>query len=315
MSESSGSDTPTWVELRLLVPETDSLVLEPLDAACLQVAPGGFVVEGADVPPGDDPPPPVGWLRYRVYVGEAELEAGRLVLLTAAAPWPAAVLTAAPLPEGWRDRWKQWFLPVEITADLVVTPPWRADRVRTEGGPERRLIVIEPGMAFGTGQHETTFLCLEGIAALGSLGALPQDVLDVGCGTGVLAIGAALCGAEKVHGVDNDPMAVRAARVNAGDNGVAARVTFADTAIAEVDGVFGLVIANIMTHILLAMRDALVARVAPGGILMLSGVLVEQADEIAEAFAGDGLVHIGTVPRGGWVRVDFARPRSAGAGT
>jgi len=304
---SDRADTPVWVELRLLVPETDPLLLEPLDAACLEVAPGGFVVEGADVPPGDDPPPPTGWSRYRVYVGEAELEAARALLEAALGPWPTAEVATAPLPEGWRDRWKQWFLPVEITADLVVTPPWHADAVRAEGGPERRLIVIEPGMAFGTGQHETTFVCLEGVEALGRLGALPDEVLDVGCGTGVLAVGAALCGATKIHGVDNDPVAVRAARVNAQDNGVAARVTFADTPIAEVEGVYGLVLANIMTHILLSMRDELVARVAPGGILMLSGILREQEEEIVDAFAVEGLVHVGTIPRGGWVRVDFVR--------
>jgi ribosomal protein L11 methyltransferase len=305
---SDSADDLVWVELRLLVPETDPLLLEPLDDACMQVAPGGFVVEGADVPPGDEPPPPIGWLRYRVYVGEAELEGARLLLAAAIARWPGAELTATSLPEGWRDRWKKWFLPVEITEDLVVTPPWHAERVRAEGGPERQLIVIEPGMAFGTGQHETTFVCLEGIAALGRLGALPHDVLDVGCGTGVLAVGAALCGAQKVHGVDNDPMAVRAAHVNASDNGVAARVTFADTPIGEVDGVYGLVVANIMTHILLAMRDALVARVAPGGLLMLSGILREQEEEIVDAFSGDGLMHIGTIARGGWVRIDLARP-------
>ncbi|TNF29046.1 MAG: methyltransferase domain-containing protein [Deltaproteobacteria bacterium] len=307
MSDSAAAENVVWVELRLLVPETDPLLLESLDSACLEVAPGGFVVEGADVPPGDEPPPPIGWSRYRVYVGEAELEQAKLILETALGRWGGAELSTAPLPEGWRDRWKEWFLPVEITPDLVVTPPWHAERVRAEGGPERRLIVIEPGMAFGTGQHETTFVCLEGIEALGRLGALPQDVLDVGCGTGVLAVGAALAGATHVHGVDNDPVAVRAARVNARDNGVAEHVTFGDTPIAEVDGVYGLVVANIMTHILLAMRDDLIARVAPGGILMLSGILREQEDEIVEAFAVEGLVHVGTIARGGWIRVDLVR--------
>jgi len=300
-------DGPVWVELRLLVPETDGLLLEPLDEACLEVAPGGFVVEGADVPPGDEPPPPFGWSRYRVYVGEPEVEAARQGLEAAVAQWPEATVTVAPLPEGWRDRWKQWFLPVEISPRLVVTPPWHAERVRAEGGPELKLIEIEPGLAFGTGQHETTWLCLEGIDVLAAQGALHKSVLDVGCGTGVLAVGAALCGAERVHGVDNDPVAVKAARVNAADNGVSDRVTFAGTPIAEVEGTWELVLANIMTHILLAMQADLAARVAPGGLLMLSGILREQAEEIIEAFSAHGLTHVQTITRGGWVRVDMAR--------
>ena len=300
-------DGPVWVELRLLVPETDPLALEPLDEACLVVAPGGFVVEGADVPPGDDPPPPFGWQRYRVYVGETEVEAARHSLAVALAPWPEASVTVAPLPEGWQDRWKQWFVPVEISPRLVVTPPWHADKVVADGAPGVRLIVIEPGMAFGTGQHETTWLCLEGIDALADAGALPPSVLDVGSGTGVLAIGAALFGAARVHGVDNDPVAVKAARVNAQDNGLGERATFAGTPIAEVEGLWDLVIANIMTHVLLSMQGDLVARVAPGGMLMLSGILREQEEEILEAFTAHGLSHVRTATRGGWVRIAFVR--------
>lgn len=292
-----------WVELRVTVPEVDPLLLEPLDAACMQVAPGGFVVEGPDAPPGDDPPPAAGTSRYRVYVGLEEAEAARLLLANALARWPAAEVLTAPLPEDWRDRWKRWFVPLDVASDLVVTPPWHLDAVRARVAPGTRLVVIEPGMAFGTGQHETTWVCLEGIRALAHAGALPDRVLDVGAGTGVLAIAAALFGASDVLGVDNDPVAVRAADVNARDNAVGAR--FAGTPIAEVEGTWGLVIANILTHILVGMAPALVARVAPGGRLMLSGILVEQAEEIVWTFTELGLRHDGTHARGGWVRVDF----------
>ncbi|PIE19162.1 MAG: 50S ribosomal protein L11 methyltransferase [Proteobacteria bacterium] len=293
-----------WVELRLMVPETDPLSLEPLDEAVLTVAPGGFVVEGSDAPPGDDPKPEPGWVRYRVYVGAAELEGARARLTSALSRWPQARLASAPLPQGWRDRWREWFFPIEVSPRLVVAPPWRAAEVEAQG---REVLVVEPGMAFGTGQHETTRLCLEALDAMSEAQELPAEVLDVGCGTGVLAIAAARLGATKVYGNDVDPQAPRAANDNAEVNGVADRVRFDATPIERVEGTWPLVVANIMTHILLSMREALAARVAPGGTLLLSGILRDQVPEILGAFVPLGLEHVETVARNDWVRVHLRR--------
>jgi len=301
MSEAPEAPGVRWLELRCLVPETDPLALEAFDEACLGVTPAGFVSEGPDAPPGEVAPPPAGWTRYRLYVGESQLEAARLALAIALEPFPGATVEFSPLEDGWRDRWKAWFEPVEISPRLALTLPWR-ELPPVVG---REVIVIEPGMAFGTGQHETTRLCLEGIDGLAAAGALPARVLDVGCGTGVLAIAAARLGAVEVLGIDNDPQAVAAARDNLAPNGVEGRVTFATTPIEAVEGRFGLVVANIMAHVLIALGEAIRARVAPGGSLHLSGVLVEQEAEVRGAYEALGLTHLQTAVDNGWVRVDL----------
>jgi ribosomal protein L11 methyltransferase len=160
---------------------------------------------------------------------------------------------------------------------LVVAPPWLA-------AGEADPIVIDPGQAFGTGDHETTAGCL---AALCELGVQGRSVIDVGTGTGVLAIAAARLGARRVVAVDTDPLAVDAARHNAGANGVLVEVRQGSAdALAEP---FDVVVANLDTDTLRALADVLVARLAPGGTFIASGVSLERSDEAVEAFAAAGL--------------------------
>ena len=298
------SDGVTWIEVKLTVPETDPLRLEPVDEACLSLSPGGFVMEGDDAPPGDDPPPPRGWSRYRVYVGEAQLEGAKAALAAVSSPFPGAIVEHAPLDDGWRERWKAYFEPIEVSDRLLVAPPWREIAPK----PGQHVIWIEPAMAFGTGQHETTQLCLQGVDGLAAAGTLPETVLDVGTGTGVLALAAAHLGALRVVGVDTDPQAVAASIENVGKNPVSAAWAFSDTPVGAVEGTFGLVLANIMAHVLIALVEPIAARVAPGGVLMLSGVLVEQAADVIAAYEAHGLAHRHTEPLRGWVRIDLARP-------
>jgi SAM-dependent methyltransferase len=139
---------------------------------------------------------------------------------------------------------------------------------------------------------------------------LPGRVLDVGCGTGILSIGAAKMGASEIVGLDVDPDAIAAARANAQTNGVAQAITLSDTPASDLEGTFPLVVANILAHILLALADALVARTAPGGRLILSGLLAEQADELLEAFTQRGCWLEGQATRGPWVRLDLVREAS-----
>jgi ribosomal protein L11 methyltransferase len=174
--------------------------------------------------------------------------------------------------DAWRDEWKKHFEPFRLCGSLVVRPPWRAyEPVGTE-----TVIVLEPGRAFGTGLHETTRLVAETLADLGDrLRGAP--VLDVGCGSGILSFAALALGAGSVRAIDVDPDAVAVTRENAERNGFAERVN-ADVAPAEgVAGHFPFVLANIEATPLIALAPALVRLTAPGGVLVLSGILAPDA--------------------------------------
>lgn len=200
---------------------------------------------------------------------------------------PAKVRVAAAVPEAeWRDAWKKYFRVSRLTRQFVVVPSW--ERYAAQG--DDVVIDLDPGMAFGTGTHASTRLVLEELQELADRGVAPSRVLDVGCGSGILAIAAvkrwpaATCVA-----IDNDPLALDATRDNASINGVADRIEVALTPAGELAAAFPLVLANIQAHVLRALRAALVARTAPGGTLILSGLLTPQAQPIADEFVAAGL--------------------------
>jgi ribosomal protein L11 methyltransferase len=151
------------------------------------------------------------------------------------------------------------------------------------------VLIVDPGQAFGTGTHESTRLCLDALAAL-CTPAPPASVLDVGTGSGILAVAAALRGARRVFGIDVDPEALRCARRHAALNRVALGFVLADGARAVRPGAFDLVLANISAALLHEARQELVAARAPGGTLVLSGFLTEDADRLADAYAEAGTV-------------------------
>ena len=164
-------------------------------------------------------------------------------------------------------------------------------------------------MAFGTGQHETTQLCTEGLERYLDEGHRLHRLLDVGTGTGILALVALRLGATLCKGTDIDPVAVRAALENAADNGVAAAFV-ADGSSPDKDGpVYDGVVANILAGTLIQLRQPVVGAVAPGGRLWLSGILAEQAPAVIEAYVGQGMQHVLTARKGEWVRIDMQRPR------
>jgi len=196
--------------------------------------------------------------------------------------------------EEWRHSWKRFFRPKRHGRRFVVTPPWES----VEPEADDLVIEIEPGNAFGTGMHETTSLVLAEIEELVRPG---QEVLDVGCGSGILSIGAILCGAEKVVAVDIDPDAVVASRENAQRNGVLDRLIVSTDPIEAVPDRYDVILANIQAHILIAMANELIIRLKPGAALVLSGVLKEAADEVIGSF---GDLHLQKVESmGDWVAI------------
>ena len=199
---------------------------------------------------------------------------------------PSTVRAQPALPEAeWRDAWKRYFHVTRISPRIVVVPSWES----YEPTATDVVIALDPGMAFGTGTHASTRLVLEELDRLDAEGLAPARVLDVGTGSGILAIAAVkLWPAATVVAVDNDPIAVAACAENAGVNAVGDRIASAATPVGEVDGQFDLVLANIQAHVLRELLPGIAPRVAPGGTLVMSGLLSPQAEAVAEDYAAVG---------------------------
>lgn len=194
----------------------------------------------------------------------------------------------------WLGEWKKSWQPVEVGERFVVAPPWSEVAAR----PDRIVIRIEPGMAFGTGTHETTRLCLAALEKHFAGGTL----FDVGTGTGVLAIAAAkLHRSATVEACDTDAEAVEIARENARLNGVAAQIDFRTGTVEETGASFDCVCANLTADVILPLLPALVG--ATCGRLILSGILDTQADSVRARLAELGITVTETVADGEWVAI------------
>jgi ribosomal protein L11 methyltransferase len=195
---------------------------------------------------------------------------------------PARVRTQAAVPEEeWRDAWKKYFHVTRVGRRTVIVPSWE----RHAAAPGEIVVELDPGMAFGTGTHASTRLVLEELERLADAGLVPDRVLDVGAGSGILAVAACKTWpAARAVAVDNDPIAVRTCAENCAANGVGDRVESALTPVEDVPGTYPLVLANIQAHVLRALRDGLIARCAPGATLILSGLLTPQAEAVAAEF-------------------------------
>jgi len=200
---------------------------------------------------------------------------------------PSRVRLSAALPEAeWRDAWKKYFKVSRLTRQFVVVPSWE----RYVAHDSEVVIDLDPGMAFGTGTHASTRLVLEELQELADRDVTPARILDVGCGSGILAIAAvkrwpdATCVA-----VDNDQLAVDATLDNASINRVADRIEPSLTPLSAMTEVFPLVLANIQAHVLRELRSDLISHLAPGGTLILSGLLTPQAQPIADEFVAGGV--------------------------
>jgi ribosomal protein L11 methyltransferase len=209
--------------------------------------------------------------------------------------------------EDWANSWKVNFKPTRIGRRLVMKPSWELFT------PEEGDIVLEldPGMAFGTGTHATTRLCLEAMEKLlteHACAPIGETVLlDVGCGSGVLGIAAALYGAKKVTCIDIDPVAVKVTRENAAINGVEKVLTASETPLAAVEGVYQIVIANILAEELVKMREQLVEKMAENGFLILSGILLEREEFVIAGFSTSLLVLDSVTREDEWCCIVFRK--------
>ena len=201
------------------------------------------------------------------------------------------------LDEAWASAWQQSFPAREVGRRLLVLPPWIEAPARPVG-TERVTVIIEPGRAFGTGHHGTTEGCL--VLLEEALAAAPgAAVLDIGTGTGILAIAALKLGAPTVLAIDVDPDAVSAAQVNGGRNGCAGlRVRLAEP--QEIPDRFPLVLANLLTHTHLALAPQYTRLVAPGGSLVLGGMLQDEDGRVSDALASAGFTTRSRLALEGW---------------
>ena len=231
----------------------------------------------------------IGWTRSKVIAlfdpvslagtGDEERHAALQKICTNAAL--TAGLSAVPpidvtvvAEQDWVRLTQSQFEPIRISDRLWIVPSWHE-----APNPEAICIELDPGLAFGTGSHPTTRLCLQWLEQVITPGV---SVLDYGCGSGILAIAAGKLGAIPIEGIDIDPRAIESAAFNAKNNRVAAHFALAEK---PSTGTFDIVVANILANPLRALAPGLVARVRPGGLLALSGILHEQAEEIIAIYA------------------------------
>jgi ribosomal protein L11 methyltransferase len=269
-------------ELRLMCPEdrVESLsdALDALDALSVSVEDADAQTDAEQALFGEPgmPAPKGGWNRSRVIAlfngEEAAREAAELLQ---AQDFFAGcqVLGVNVVPDqDWVRLTQSQFAPVEITSEFWIVPTWHEPPEQA-----KQVIRLDPGLAFGTGTHPTTRMCLRWIAAH----PMPERVLDYGCGSGILAIGASKYGAQAVFAVDIDEAAVQSTELNAEANHVSLIAGLPDKAV----GSFGLVLANILATPLKVLAPLLCAHVTQGGHLVLAGILERQADELIAAYA------------------------------
>lgn len=194
----------------------------------------------------------------------------------------------------WRNNWKQFFFPIPVGEKLLIRPTWRDEY---DAG-ERKVINIDPGMAFGTGNHETTRLCLSCLEKFVKKG---DTVLDVGCGSGILSIASILLGAERAFGVDIDPTAVRTADENAEVNNVTDKCEFvAGNLTDKVSGTYNVVVANIVADAIIMLSKDVRKFMNPESVYIMSGIIDSRKDEVLSAINKDFEV-INIFEEAGWV--------------
>ena len=301
-----------WLELSV---EADAEAVEAVSEILNRVAPGGVTVEpgfelvdeglGARI----DPSRPA---TVRAYVPARDPAAGARAAATVSEALghlqafglrPIGDLGTREVDEAdWAESWKEHFHVLHVGKRLVVKPSWRKHH-RTG---DEVIIDLDPGMAFGTGLHPTTRLCLEAIEDRAERGPLGRT-LDVGCGSGILSIAAVKLGATRVLGVDIDPIAMEATDANARHNRVGKRIRAREGSVPTGEGPFDTVLANLIAGLLVELAPHLAQELVPGGTLIASGIFVDREPQVRAALeaAGLGILHRGH--ESDWVALEATR--------
>ena len=297
--------TASWLRIAL---EVDPEQAEAVSEALARYIPGGIVIESTAIEANaEDEGRAVGALRVLGYIPHDEQLEERRAQIEQALRY-LALIQPLPAPQyqpvqeqNWMEAWKQHYKPFTIGERLHIVPAWLADDATAEGG--RVQVRIEPGMAFGTGVHPTTQLCLQLVEQCVQPG---NTIIDIGCGSAILAIAAKKLGAGQALGVDIDPQSMDNARENAALNYVEIEIGLGS--VAEVlEGEYSLqqadvVLANILAPVLVRLLAAGLGRVvAPGGTLVLSGILNEQEPELRRALAAAGFGILTEQRSGDWL--------------
>ncbi|MBI4799201.1 MAG: 50S ribosomal protein L11 methyltransferase [Desulfarculus sp.] len=286
------SEPPAWIEVILLAPAPQAEA-----AADFLVTLTGLGVEVDDF---SDPPGPVQVKGFLPAGGDLAAQKAMLSRyareLSEQAGEEVVVSFQDLASEDWGQNWKKHFKPRAVTRGLMVAPPWE----KAEPAPGQKVVVIDPGQAFGTGQHESTTLCLARLERLAERDLLPPRLLDVGCGTGILALAFLLFGGRAALALDLDPEAVAATEHNAALNGLEGRLEVSATPVQEITERFPLIVANLTAKDLTALASALAARLSPGGEMIVSGLLVMQIQAVRAALEAEGLALLEQDSLAGW---------------
>lgn len=210
--------------------------------------------------------------------------------------------------EDWANNWKKYFKPIEIGEKLIIKPSWE----NCSNDDNRKILEIDPASSFGTGQHHTTRLCLELLEKSLNQG---DRVLDMGCGSGILSIGAMLLGAENAVAVDIEENASVTAMENALKNNIPKEkyTTYfgnilTDSKLADkIDSKYDIIVANIVADVLIAMKDYFVRYIKNNGILIVSGIITERMDEVINAISSVGFEMLEVNTKEGWAAVKFIK--------
>jgi len=218
---------------------------------------------------------------------------------------PPKPIVSTVCSEDWSTSWKVNFKPLRVGRRLMIVPTWE----EAPQNPDDIVLRLDPGMAFGTGGHETTRLCLELLEAImDDMPTLPApSVLDLGTGSGILAMAAVRLGAGRVCAVDIDPQAIEVARENLAINALTGQVECSTTPLEKLNGTFDVILANILAEELVRLAPQLIERLAAGGVLVLSGILAEKEELVRNGFSFKELEYRETRRDGEWVALLYKK--------
>jgi ribosomal protein L11 methyltransferase len=286
----------SWLSVTVEVPEGDS---EQVQTVLTEAGASGLEVRDGTTPPMPGTRAPAKGESLVIGYFEQAADAHEAVSALREDVPSARASVEGVVEQDWSVAWRERIKSVTV-GRLWVGPPWE----KANAPADKVCLFIEPKMAFGTGDHPTTSLCLAAVDTF--LASHPGcSVLDVGTGTGVLAFAAKKLGSARTEGTDNDAVAIELAKECAQENGIIG-VELSTKSLTEVQGEFDLVLANILANTLIELAPLIAPKVKER--LVMAGVLVPQADDVRRAYVAQGLQSVGEVVEGEWIRLDLVRP-------